>query len=275
MAAPAFDKDLIKDPRVWRMAMRVGPGALHVILYSTVEDNSLIYREISLDPNAPTPLKALEEAVYDNPLLLSDFDKVYCIVETSVGYPIPSPIDNNDVIEEMIQTTDPEFDGEIIVNDINCRNARIVMGVEKDMAAFLHRTFFNISIYHHLTPLCRYFLGKHNRGNSRRMYANLRQGALDLLAFDNGRMLLANTFKFSHINDAVYYILATQQTLDIDPSNNEIMLAGDTALREELTPVLRKYIGYVLPVIFPSSMFRAGKDSMRAPFDLIVLPLCE
>lgn len=275
MAAPAFDKDLVKDPRVWRMTMRVGRGALHVILYSTVEDNSLIYREISLDPNASTPLKALEEAVYDNPLLLSDFDKVYCIVETSVGYPIPSPIDNNEVIEKMIQTTDPEFDGEIIVNDINCRNARIAMGVEKDMAAFLHRTFFNISIYHHLTPLCRYFLGKHNRGNSRRMYANLRQGALDLLAFDNGRMLLANTFKFSHINDTVYYILATQQSLGIDPANNEIMLAGDTVLREELTPVLRKYIGYVLPVIFPSSMFRAGKDSMRAPFDLIVLPLCE
>jgi hypothetical protein len=47
------------------------------------------------------------------------------------------------------------------------------------------------------------------------------------------------------------------------------------ALREAIMPELRRYINYVMPVIFPSAMFRAGREAMNAPFELIVLPLCE
>lgn len=275
MSYDHLDKDLISDTRHWRMALRVGRGALHVILFSPVEENSLIYRRIPLDANAATPLSAIEEAVYDNPLLLGDFDRIYCIVDTSHGFAIPSLDLTDDDAEDMMATAFPDFDGPVIVNDINARNARILFGIDRDIEGFLRRTFFNVSIFHHLTPLCRYFLGKHNRGNSRRMYANLRTDSLDLIVVDKGNLLMANTFSFTQPIDAVYYILACQQNLGIDPMSNELMLSGDQAMREEITPVLREYIGYVMPVIFPSSMFKAGKDSMKAPFDLTVIPLCE
>lgn len=268
-------KDLISDTRHWRMALRLGRESLHVILFSPVEENSLIYRRLPLDANASTPLAAIEEAVYDNPLLLGDFDRIYCIVDTSRGFAIPSLPVTDDDMDDIMATAFPDFDGPVIANDINARNARILFGIDRDVEGFLRRTFFNVSIFHHLTPLCRYFLGKHNRGNSRRMYANLRHDALDLIAIDKGNLLMANTFSFREPIDAVYYILASQQSLGIDPTTNELMLSGDQTIREAITPTLREYIGYVMPVIFPSSMFKAGKDSMKAPFDLTVIPLCE
>ena len=63
--------DLIGDPNIWRMAMLISDDALDVVAYSTVEDNSMLYRHIRLDTAAADRVKALEEVVYENPLLLA------------------------------------------------------------------------------------------------------------------------------------------------------------------------------------------------------------
>ena len=63
--------------------------------------------------------------------------------------------------------------------------------------------------------------------------------------------------------------------LNLDDSNDEMLIAGNNSAREAITTTLREYLAYVMPVIFPSEMFKAGKDALNAPFDLIVLPICE
>ena len=72
--------------------------------------------------------------------------------------------------------------------------------------------------------------------------------------------------------DAVYYILASRENLRL-PDTDEIMISGDRTTRAAITPVLRRYVRYVMPAIFPSVMFRAGRASLSAPFELIVAPL--
>jgi hypothetical protein len=56
---------------------------------------------------------------------------------------------------------------------------------------------------------------------------------------------------------------------------DEIILAGDPASRAALSPLLRRYVRYVMPAIFPSTMFRAGRAALRTPFELVVAPLVE
>ena len=51
--------DLIGDPNIWRMAMLISDDALDVVAYSTVEDNSMLYRHIPLDTAAADRVKAL------------------------------------------------------------------------------------------------------------------------------------------------------------------------------------------------------------------------
>ncbi len=38
-------------------------------------------------------------------------------------------------------------------------------------------------------------------------------------------------------------------------------------------PVLRRFVRYVMPAIFASTMFRAGRAALRTPFEMIVAPL--
>lgn len=270
-----IDREMIKEPRLWRLCLRLDSRTLHVMLYNMVEDNSLIYRKISLDEAADSPLKALEEAIYDNPALLSDFSRVDCVIDTAIRITVPNPLDTAEIHTALMKEAHPDFAGEIISCPLHGLDTTILMGVEQNIIGFLRRTFNNPAIHHHLAPLCRYFRGKSRLGNTGKMYANFHNSRLDLIAFGNDTITLANTFEYREPADAVYYILACRRMLGLNANDDELFLSGDNDAREAVTPILRKYLAYVMPVIFPSSMFRAGRDAMLAPFDLIVLPLCE
>lgn len=270
-----LDRNLISEPRLWRMGLRIGRDAVDVVLFCTVEDNSLIHRRISLDKAAPSMLKALEDVIYENPLLLSDFLRVDCVVETDRFTVVPAGITEPDVRDKIMGEVFDGFEGEIIVNELSGQNATILMGLDSDFAGFLRRTFNNPRIHHHLEPLCRYFHSKSRLGNSGKMYACLRDGRVDVMSFGRDTLSMANTFNYRDPMDAVYYILSCRKMLNLDAGSDEMYIAGDGAARETIMTALREYLGYVMPAIFPSSMFKAGKDAMHAPFDLIVLPLCE
>ena len=103
----------------------------------------------------------------------------------------------------------------------------------------------------------------------------MRQGKVDVIAVNGDGLRFANTFDYRNPMDAVYYIMASRQMLGMDNASDEMFLSGSPSARESVAETLRKYISYVMPVIFPSAIFKAGKEAMKAPFDLVVLPLCE
>lgn len=275
-AQQPLERDLISRPELWQLHMRLSSTALDVMLLSPMEHNSLILRHFDLDPDAASPLAALEEVVYQNPLLLSDFSKSSCIIDNKECLLIPSEVTDIDDRESLLLAACPDAaDMRLLTNGIGARNATMMWAVDAATSAFLERTFFNIDLVHRLTPLCRYFLSSASRANTARIYANMRPEAVDVIVTDRDSLLLANTFASSTPTDILYYILAVYRSLAIDPAAGELLVAGDAAVREEATPLLRDYIGYVMPVIFPSAIFKAGREAMKAPFDLIVHPLCE
>ncbi len=275
-----LDKDLVADPSIYNLLLRLGPTQLDAAIYSVVSDNSFLHRSYPLRSPGRTPASMLEEAVYDNPLLLADFRRVYCIVETPRVMMIPSPLPDSpedaDIPRRLFAMQWPDFDGDVRVSPDGTTNSSVVWGLDRDTARFLARTFTpDLRLDAHLTPLVRYFAARPGRGNSARAIANLRQGSMDLIVLRGTRLLMANTFAFRTPDDARYYILASMQSLGLDPHLDELLLAGSQTLREQLSPMLREYVARVMPVIFPPQMFKAGMEALGAPFDMIVTPLCE
>ncbi|MBQ2485271.1 MAG: DUF3822 family protein, partial [Muribaculaceae bacterium] len=83
------------------------------------------------------------------------------------------------------------------------------------------------------------------------------------------------TFNYRSMDDAAYFILHAYDSLKMNRLSDEIQLSGDRDVREQLTPLLRRFINYVMPAIYPAAALRLGHDAMKAPFDLIMLALCE
>lgn len=268
-----LDKDLIPNPADWRLIMRIDRDVLHVMAFSPREYDSLIYRALPLDRSATSQLKAIEDAVYDNPMLLNDFGRVDCLISTPRF--ILTPDDDTPASDAFALMR------KMFPSDTHCDLAAHGMGgmylqIEEDVVRFLRRTFANINISHPLVPLIKYFTRSTmtGSGNGRNMYVSFHADKADVVATSTGRLLMANTFRFTCGLDIVYYILACRQQLGFN-ENDPLLITGDASVREEATATLRRHIRHVMPVIFPSTMFRCGKDAMTAPFDLIALPLSE
>lgn len=267
-------KDLVATTKMVQLQLRLSPSALDVVLYNPLEDNSLIHRHIPLTSDPAGYLAALEAAIYDNPLLLSEFARVNILIESTRFLLIPAQSADSDTARRLLLMAHPDAAADdIFVNDIDAYAAAFVTAFDSKAISFLRRTFNNAPIINALVPAIRFFRSKTPEGNAVKALINLRHDSLDIIALSHTSLLLANRFSYADPNDALYYILAC--AAQINPQPEQLLLCGDRDARDAVTPLLRRFHPYVMPMIFPSEIYRAGADALNAPFDLVIMPLCE
>ena len=281
--------DAKERPRLWRLALMIDSEALSAVIYSTVEDSSLRHIRIALDQSATNKEKALEDAVYSHPFLLSDFGRVDCVVCTERFTLLPSEIaSDTDTIEAACRlagltaadSPDEECNAALHADTPSVAGACVTWAIDENIDRFIARTFRNPSLRHHLTPMLQYFGAKTAAGNTSKAYVHLskgsRQNRADIMLFrSDGRPASVSSLTFDNMEDVTYHVLAAARDAGMDTAGDQFMLCGDSTLRENLTQSLRRFATYVMPVIFPSALFRAGRDAVDAPFPLVILPFCE
>lgn len=281
MTDPKDEEVKIARPSVWRLALLADGGALTAVAHSTVEDSSLRVIRAGRDEAAPSQLKSVEDAVYAHPWLLSGFGRTDVIVRSDSFAVVPPELDVSAVGADLLSfEAAAEEPSEIIADTAG--PAAIVWTAPAALLSFFRRTFPNCHFRHHLTPLLQYFSRQTDLGNSGKVYVHFHDcaagatGEADVLVFARGgHLVFANTFRYRTTDDAVYFVLGAARLSGINLADDRIMLCGDAAAREKAATALRRFANYVMPVIFPSSMYRAGRDAINAPFPLIILPLCE
>lgn len=235
--------------------------------FSPLEHHTLISEQL--------PMSDLEETVYDNPLLLADFRSVSILVAAHRFALLPDIMD-----DQMAESAFRKLNGpcaaqsELLIDELPSMKARIIYEMPTATISFLRRTFNHPSIFHSLTPLALYFQAKHPNRPRGKMMVNLRGDRCDVVVLGDGAPLLLNSFEVHDPMDAVYHVMAVREKLQI-PANQEIILAGSPEERAAVSPVLRRFVRYVMPAIFPSTMFRAGRAALRTPFEMVVLPLLQ
>lgn len=260
---------------MWQLVMEPSSDTLSVMAFSPVEHHSMISEQIPLGQGM-SPLKAFQEAVYDNPLLLADFNEVTILLPSRRAMLVPDflidPEARRQTFLRAFSASGADGPEEILGEDLTGLDATMLTGVPNDLLGFMRRTFNNPRISHTLTPLALYFKVKHPIRPKGKMIVNLRADRCDIVILGDSAPLVMNSYPVRDPMDSVYYIMACREGIGLTPSD-EIILAGDTASRGAVSPVLRRFIRYVMPAIFPSTMFRAGRAALRTPFEMVVAPL--
>lgn len=272
-----LDKELISQPELWRLVLMVGSGRLYVALYPPVAREEIMWRQFAFDAAAPSPLKALEDIIYDNPLLLCDFRCVDCILDTPGCLFVPADTPSDDY-ELLLSAVRPDAASAEILAQPAGPDAVMLQPLDPDITAFLKRTFYNITFRSRLPLLVNYFSAPQRELTERRAIALIDGQRLTLLAFDGRKMLAANDFTFSTPADAAYYVMASIQRLHFDPADSGFTLAiyGQSMTAEgTLASTLRPYVANIRAVPFPSLRYRASKSTLQAPFPLLIAPICE
>lgn len=263
------------DTTICNLVMRVGPARFEAAVYTAVGEGEFRLFSFPLGLSGRAPLDAIQEAVYDTPLLLSDFRRSFCIIETPHILITPSEIPEADAAR-LFALQWPEAKGRVRHTGIGVSNARMTYAIDPGLEGFFSRTFSpEMQVEPALAPLVKYLSTRSGRGSSARMVCNLRPESLDLIVLQGSHLRMANTFRYDKPMDAFYYIMASRKSLGLDPATDEMYLTGTQHVREQLSPMLQRYIARVMPVIFPPQMFNAGREALTAPFDMIVTPICE
>lgn len=262
-----------------QLALRLTEDALSYACYDLSAETSLQFGTIPLPGRfGRNSAKEIENVVYDTPLLLEPFSTTTVLVQAKHFAIIPDEFSENGKPDECRRYFDflyPDDEGMLLPDRIEDDKATIAFSMRPETVNFLNRTFSNPRICHILSPMVRYFRTKSHSGELHKMFAYFSGNTVEVIVLRDSRLAFANFFSFSTAEDALYFILNAWQQCGMNPDTAELTLAGDKASRKEVMPALKKYIANVGQSIFPAKLLRWGRTALDAPFDLIVLPLCE
>lgn len=253
------------------MLVSIDDKQVNYILYAPTVANSLIIGGVARTDDT---LQSLEDAIYDTPELLNEYKRVRVVVNSPHFVFLPWETDDEDC-HELVRHAFPGDDGDVAVSPLPVNGVKLAYMMPHGMSAFLGRTFNYPAVFHHLVPLCEYFKGVDRGHGIAGMFLNLRAGAMDMAIYRDGKFQCANTYSFVNAQNAVYFALNAWRTNGMDQLTDELQLSGDGDLRAQMTPLLREYVKYVMPAVYPASAMQLGRNAMQAPLDLILLALCE
>lgn len=269
----------ISNPSLWRLLLMIDNSAIRAVALSNVDDVQTLAFNVPFDPTAAGFLSAVEDAVYAVPLLTADFASVDILVDTRHYLVAPAEMGAG-VIEECARYCCLADEGEAVLTDeFVGQNFVVAWSCPEELSGFLARTFRNPRVNCRISPLLKYISAKNAGGNAVKLYAHLTGGVsplVDLLGFGrDGSLQLCTTKDAPTVADAAYWVMAAAREAGLDPGSDSIYLCGDTSARLALASELGRYAANVLPFIFPSAALRGGYDALKAPFPLILIPICE
>lgn len=273
MLHASLDKDLIPQSDLWTMAFGISSSAIDVVLFPPVRSEPVIHRTVPLDMTADE-CRAVEEAVYDNPLLLSEFKDIRCSLPGGCFMILPPEVaTDRKLVARMFRLEHPDATGvEPVVLETAASNAVVVAGVSPELYGFLRRSFYRVRFTHPLVPLidslCR------QSGDSASMLVRITPDSVDVVVVEGRRLLMANTFRITAPIDAAYYVMAGRKSLGLDTSV-PLRIAGQVDLRRQVADILRPYLADLSDYSMPPRLWQAGTAALTAPLHLILLhPSC-
>lgn len=271
-----LDKDLIPQPHLWTMGLLIGRKSIEATFFPPIDIDEIIHHRIVLDPGAPSQLKAVEDAIYDNPLLLNPYKRVFAAFDTDRFAILPSSLEGNvDSLAAKAIALSTGLDtapADSIVSTPATASASLSFEIPATLAGFLRRTFFNVELFHPLSPLTLRLTSEAEANPEGLITANLRDNRLDIVATRNDSLLLANTFTISAPADAAYYLLAVRSSLSLAPSAR-IQLAGDPTMRDRISQIIAEAAPTLpSPMAFPlpTELWRAGSAIGSAPLSSLL-----
>ena len=235
-------------------------------------DQAIESGTITLDGTAGDYRKAIENAVYDNPFLLNDYQRITISLHARHFLIIPQEIEH--LARKMMESSFTKIEGDILTCHIADTSASVACDVETGVEAFLRRTFPTSLILHHLAPLATYCARAYGEDTAC-MHVAIDNEEVHIVVIKHGKLLMANTYFHRNLEDAVYYVLNAWKTCSLDNRHDKLQLSGDNTLRTKLAEQLRQWIAYAMPEVLPAQALKLGRDAINIPFKLLTLALYE
>lgn len=161
-----------------------------------------------------------------------------------------------------------EGDLEVFYDTLPADNAVLLFALRRPLVRILNESFASVRYVAALTPVLRHF-AERSRTGGKRLFVYLDGGTTHLAAYDNGRLLMSNSYSVRDTADTVYFALNMARKLGLDVKADPFYVVGRPEAREAAIHALRPYVRQVNPVN-PSAEFNRhpAARTEQVPYDL-------
>lgn len=198
-----LEKDLIAQPELWSLVMQLSDTSLTAALLPPVDSEQMILSHIPLlTETAGSYAKAVEEAVYDNPLLLSDFSRITLLTASDRVALLPAGLDPEEAAAAFRATFGENAEATLM--ETTSRGPVVASEEDQQLLAFFRRTFFNITIRPTLAAMIETW-------QADGLWVSCEEGVVRVVYNLDGRLVTANSFPSTAPEDAAYYVAALRR----------------------------------------------------------------
>lgn len=265
MTPATLTKELIEDTAGMRLILQLGARRLTALICGPEgPDRTLLVHSEALADNS---VKALENAIYDNPLLLSDFDATDIILTGRELFTAPAGLD--ELHESMADVMLPDYEGpRTVLREGAAINIDICYVVDSEVFNFLKRTFA-CARFHHCVAVVAPQLASVAAGRlALCAMVDEDDGAMTLIAFNaDGVATLLTRHESLSASDCAYHILAAL------PAGAEVLLYAGDEMREEIDAMVRRVVPdiKILPISFPENVVSLRVKVPAAPLEMLFI----
>ena len=213
------------------LALDITAKDVSYLIYGS--DQAIESGTITLDGTSGDYRKAIENAVYDNPFLLNDYQRITISLHARHFLIIPQEIEH--LARKMMESSFTKIEGDILTCHIADTSASVACDVETGVEAFLRRTFPTSLILHHLAPLATYCARAYGEDTAC-MHVAIDNEDVHIVVIKHGKLMMATTAN-NHLNKlkAVLRMAYEEGLLREDIAKKLVRPKGHGNKREYLT----------------------------------------
>lgn len=258
------------------LSIRVCSNGLSFCTFEPGLKTPFVYK--SWDVNHTVSLTAnLKEALGTEPMLQQEYQRVNVLITTPHFTTVPVAAFQKEDIQTVYQFAFPKDKPQHVSYNVLRRSGiAIVFGLDKNIHQLLLDDFPRARFYASASTLIEFFSERSLFGPGKKMYAYLHEKEMTVYAFEQGRMLFANSFSVASVADMQYYVLNVWKELGFDQVDDAFFVVGDQEPRcVELSEKIKYFLQHV-SVIDRSEDFkdRLTMGSQLIPYDLQTLLIC-
>lgn len=233
----------LADTGMWRLLLYVKANGMSACLQHIEDRNALpvVLFDTEWDTSSDL-LSNIENSIYDNPRLFDDY-ATEIIIESPHTIFVPTDFIDEPGREEEYFNEVYSADAEDIFSDIIGEEVAL-FSLGEGISSFLQRTLPGAKIRSHLAVLINRM--RNHTAEVPRIYADIRNNEVDILAFDGTSLLSASVQKWEAPDDIAYRILLLMQAYSLRPDAIEVRISGLPDIKTPLVDTLRKMLSFVV-----------------------------
>lgn len=268
-----------KSTLSYDLSLLVGSDSVYYVI-NDAQLNVLVLKSYHFDhAKERLPAANLKNAFLEDLLLQQPYRTTKVAFTTNHFTLIPSKFyDESNRLAYFQNLTDLNGHEQFAVNSLKKPEAKIAYLIESQLVIALKATFPQAEYFHSFTALITGYQKLASQRFGHQVFANIRDGFIQILFFDSQDLVFSNAFPFQSPQDVIYYIMNVYEQFKLNPDVIPLSISGSLTEDSDIFKFIYRFIRYVSFVV-PPPYFRFGQQFKGIPahfyFDLFSVKLCE